>query len=121
MKVKKEDMKILYKRSLNMNDIKRLGDEKAEELGIVDYEDNQDLNDSDFIIAAVEFRKKEYVFIHGFPGDNPVGAFLDHDWNIIIPVGEGGPFGKNVLSDWYYAATEYGRDYTDDLFQAGNS
>ncbi len=118
MEVKKGDMKILFKRPLNMKDVKRLGSKKAEELGIIYYEDNQDLINSDFIIAAIEFRKKEYVFIHGFPGDNPVGGFLDHDWDIIIPIGEGGPFGKNVLSDWYYIATEDARDYTDDLFVA---
>ena len=111
-----EDMKILSKRFLTLADVEKLNTETSDNLGIIEYEENEELRDSDYIIATVKFKGKKYTFIHGFPGDNPIGGFLDQNWNVVITVGEGGPYDESSLSKWYYKLTADGRHYDNDIF-----
>ena len=76
----------------------------------------EELRNSDYIIATVKFKGKEYTFIHGFPGDNPVGGFLDQNLNVVTAVGEGGPYDESSLSKWYDTLTADGRHYDNNIF-----
>ncbi len=111
------EMKILSKRRVTMIDVKRLCDKEVEWFNVIDYESDEHLIDQDYVILNVEYQEKKYIFIHGFPGDNAEGAFLDQDWNVIIIVGDGGPGDdNNVLSDWYYKITKEAADFSSNIF-----
>ncbi len=109
-----EDVKILSKRFLILADVEKLSTEISDDLGIIEYEEDEELRNSDYIIATVKFKGKEYTFIHGFPGDNPIGGFLDQNWKIVAVVGEGGD--KGSFSDWYNKLTDDGHHYDNDTF-----
>ena len=111
-----ENMKILSKRFLTLADVEILSTETSDDLGIIEYEENEELRNSDYIIATVKFEGKKYTFIHGFPGDNPIGGFLDQNWNVVTIVGEGGPYDESSLSKWYDKLTADGRHYDNDIF-----
>ena len=114
---KTEEVKFLSKRALTMKDVERLGYEKTNDLSIIDYEDDEDLRDSDFIFVTLEFQEKEYIFIHGFPGDNPCGGFLDQNWNILITIGDGhSSYRGNIFSTWYDENT---KDKYSEVFYLG--
>ena len=59
-------------RPLLLEDIPKLGlsDEILENIGLVDYEDDNQLNRSDYIIGDIIFDDLLYTIVHGFPGDN---------------------------------------------------
>jgi len=57
----------------------------AKDLGAIDsYESDKDLADDAYIYANVKFQGKQYIFIHGFAGDNPHGTFLTKDFKEVV-------------------------------------
>lgn len=49
----------------------------SEDIGIVDYENDDHLKESDYIISDIKIGDSHYYLIHGFPGDNPQGAIFN--------------------------------------------
>ena len=61
-------------RFLKLSDTITYSDDLITELSIDTYDDDEHLQESTFIICDITFENKSYTLVHGFPGDNPVGA-----------------------------------------------
>ena len=96
-------------RFLKLEDTLNFSGQLIDELAIDTYDDNEHLQESSYIICDILFRDKLYVLVHGFPGDNPVGAIFNHNETYIV--GEGGQYNDNIPENWYDDITEHATNY----------
>lgn len=92
----------------------------------LDSLENGDLESEDFVVWQVDILGHSYAFLHGFPGDNPIGLLLTNDKSeLLATCGEGGrnPINKSnkdvfVFLDWYDNITNNACNYNKIEFQA---
>lgn len=100
-------------RPLLLEDIPKLGlsDEILENIGLVDYEDDNQLNRSDYIIGDMVFAGLFYTIVHGFPGDNAHGIiFRQYNSDEHHEIGEGIDH-ITPIQQWYQTITNDATDY----------
>ena len=109
-------------KKLTLANCKELNDSILEKLvlDIIETEDLEDfLSDEDYQIWEMKIDNKNYIAYHGFPGDNPQGAFIgdngeDYHFGEAIKYSkeahdDNHPFSKFIK--WYDNKTNDGRDY----------
>ena len=80
----------------------------TEPLCLEDYEDDESLVESDYVIFDLEINNVKYIMIHGFPGDGAVGVVFNDTETYIVGEVEG-----NEVYDWYDKTTENGSNFED--------
>nr|QBK93102.1 MAG: uncharacterized protein LCPAC403_02360 [Pithovirus LCPAC403] len=96
------EVKIILSRTFVFDGFKKLSQEQKEQISTIGYEDDEDLSNENYVFVVLEFERKEYTLIHGFPGDNPCGGFFDKDQNVIIEIGDGAcDPDDHPISKWY--------------------
>lgn len=98
----------------------KLSKKNLDDAGIIDYEDDEHLFDSDYVYITFLLKGKIYSMVHGFPGDNPMGiVYRKNEYYI---VGEGRPLIDNqphsIIDEWYEEVTEELTGYKDDMWYA---
>ena len=87
---------------------------KQEYIGIVDYEDDEHLAESDWIIGDVIIGGKKYQIIHGFPGDTPIGMVFNDEVEFLVGAALGSNDVENdEIEDWYTTKTKEQTKYLE--------
>lgn len=112
-------MKLFDWKPLTLEIIKELNFPKEilEDLCLQHYDNDQWLLDSDYIFAFIRYLDQYYIFVHGFPGDNPVGIIRSQDGKEYYMVGELAQFESNsVFEKWYNEKTNNCTNYKDSFW-----
>lgn len=62
---------------------------------------------ADYIIADLILDGIEYVFIHGFPGDEPCGLLYKPDFSEVHSLHHSIERGESKVDDWYLDSTTF--------------
>lgn len=71
---------------------------------------DKELEEGDYIIADLVLDGEQYVFIHGFPGDEPVGILYKPDFSEITSLHHSIDRGFDKQNDWYLDSTTFIND-----------
>jgi hypothetical protein len=103
--------------ALTMEDLRelKLPRNVIEDLCLQDYDDDQDLKDSGYVIGTLVYMDEEFMFIHGFPGDNPVGVIRNNSeyHHVGELISEATAADDHPLALWYDKITKGGRTYDE--------
>jgi hypothetical protein len=93
-----------------------LDDKDLNQIGIIDYLNNNQLERDDFVFVKIIIDKKNYKMIHEFPGDVPSGIIWDKKGKHYI--GRSMDYRENDGSPqkWYCQITKDSTKYLDDFW-----
>ena len=111
---------IKYMRPLTLDDIPKLPltDKTLDKIGLIDYEEDEELMEDNYVIGDIEINGKKYTMIHGFPGENASGVIYNQDEMHFV-----GQYIDAVEIDtipllWYSYVTRNGSNYSHDWWYA---
>ncbi|MFS8159960.1 MAG: hypothetical protein ACMG6E_07065 [Candidatus Roizmanbacteria bacterium] len=102
-------------RPFTLLDASKLSAELLDDMGFIDYTDDQYVKEQNWIIGKLTLANTIYTIIHGFPGDNASGAIFNEQEFYII--GEGLRAADNhPVQLWYLEVTDDATDWKSKLW-----